>query len=319
MGEEESAARARARVRAARPPKPEVDPWRPHGWLLEEERLPEGRLVPALTVFLSGKECPFTCVFCDLWRYTLDGPTPPGALPAQLRQALRAQPPDSGSGSTLKLYNASNFFDPSAVPDVDLPEIVELSQPFERVVVESHPRLLGRRCRDLAHSLDGRLQVAMGLETIHPEAQPRLRKGASIEDFERAAATLAGWEVEMRAFVLVGAPFVPPEENVRWAIESTAFAFEHGAVQVSLIPVRGGNGELERLTGLGLFTPPTLAQLEETFDGALALPGTGVVTADTWDLELFAPCERCREARVSRLERMSLSAEIEPRIACECA
>lgn len=319
MGDPERLGVARERIRATRPPKPWVDPWTPHGWLLERERLPGGAGVQALTVFLAGKECPYTCVFCDLWRYTLDGPTPSGALPVQLRRALLATASDLQPGGTLKLYNASNFFDPGAVPDADIPTLVELCRPFDRVVVESHPRLLGRRCRRLADCLEGRLQVAMGLETIHPQAQPRLGKGASLDDFTRAAETLAKWQVEMRAFVLVGAPFVPPSESVSWAVRSVAFALERGAVQVALIPVRGGNGELERLAALGQFERPSLEQLEEAFDRALQLPGKGVVTADTWDLELFAPCDCCRAARVARLERMSLGGEVEARVPCRCA
>ena len=76
------------RIRALRPPKPRVDPYTAHGSLVEEERRPDGRVERALTVFLAGAECPFTCSFCDLWRYTIEGPTPPGALPTQLRRVL---------------------------------------------------------------------------------------------------------------------------------------------------------------------------------------------------------------------------------------
>jgi len=58
--------------------------------LLEEERRPDGKIEQALTVFLTGAECPFTCSFCDLWQWTIDGPTPPGALTSQLESVLQA-------------------------------------------------------------------------------------------------------------------------------------------------------------------------------------------------------------------------------------
>src|SRR6185503_16204310 len=74
------------RIRSLRAPKPAVDPWKAHGSTIDSERRPGGIVERALTVFLAGAECPFTCSFCDLWRWTLDGPTPPGALPAQLKQ-----------------------------------------------------------------------------------------------------------------------------------------------------------------------------------------------------------------------------------------
>ena len=56
------------------------------------ERLADGRLADVLTAFLSGRECPFTCVFCDLWQYTTPAKTPVGALSQQLREILASHP-----------------------------------------------------------------------------------------------------------------------------------------------------------------------------------------------------------------------------------
>jgi len=394
------------RIRSLRPPKAPVDPWRPIDVLVEEERRPGGGRVPTVTVFLAGAECPFTCVFCDLWRHTLDGPTPAGAIPAQLRRALadsagelevclrstdelrpaaaplprplsrptlhlhpgRGAPPPSptplrpclsppspgegaeggrgeggrgGEGSRrrhnahrssqddplvgdlgnvadawIKLYNASNYFEPRAVPPEDDPEIAGLLRPFAGTVVECHPRLVGRRCFELAERLEGRLQVAVGLETVHPEALARLNKGLHLATFDRAAAALAERGIELRAFVLVGAPFVPPAETVAWTVRSAAYAFEQGAVHVTLIPVRGGNGELDRLARDGLFTPPTLTQVEEALDRSLAVAGDRVVTVDGWDLERLDGCPRCRGERIARLERINLGGVPEAPVAC---
>ena len=303
------------RIRALRPPKPPVDPWQPIDVLREEERLPEGGVAPVVTVFLAGAECPFTCVFCDLWRFTTDRPTPEGAIPAQLRQAL-ARTGEMPPEARVKLYNASNFFDRRAVPPDDS-EIARLVSSFERVVVECHPKLVGRRCREFAARLGGRLQVAMGLETVHPEASSRLNKRSGPDDFRRAAADLARDGIELRAFVLLGAPFVPAAETLEWAERSVAFAAEQGAVYVSLVPVRGGNGEMERLARLGHFRRPSLEQVEEALDRCLHL--APVVTVDTWDLGGLAACPWCSERRIARLERVHRRGELEPRIAClEC-
>jgi archaeosine synthase beta-subunit len=303
-------------VRSLRPARREIDPWQPIAQLWEEERTPDGGLLPALTVFLAGAECPFTCVFCDLWRETLDGPTPDGALPAQLRQALA----DAGPlprPAALKLYNASNFFEPRAVPEADEAEILELATPFARVTVECHPRLIGERCLRFAQRLAGRLEVAMGLETVHPEALPRLNKGMTLDDFDRAAETLRRAGIGLRAFVLVAPPFVPPESAVEWAVRSTVHAFERGAERVSLIPVRAGNGAMDALLNDGDFTPPSLDQLEEALERCLALDG-GIVTADLWDAQRFASCPRCADERLARLARMNLTGRIEPRSDCAC-
>jgi len=301
-------------IRALRPPKRAVDPWRPLGCFWETEREADGGEVAALTVLLTGAECPFTCVFCDLWRDTLDGPTPPGAIPAQLRAALEGAGP-LPRRAAIKLYNASNFFDERAVPEEDDGEIAALLEPFARVTVECHPRLVGERCVGFAARLAGRLEVAMGLETIHPAALAQLGKAMSLEDFDRAAAALARAGVALRAFVLVGAPFVPAEESVDWAVRSAAYAFERGAGRVALIPTRSGNGTLEKLQVEGEFMAPCLDRLEEAFERCL-LAGQGIVTADLWDARRFVTCDECAGGRIARLGEMNRTGKIAPREAC---
>ncbi len=326
------------RVRALRSPKPRHDPWRAQGIAIEEERQADGSRRPAVTIFLTGAECPFACVYCDLWRYTLDGPTPPGALAVQLRRSLTEVAAVVGreelSEATLKLYNASNFFEPRAVPPGDLEQLLDLLAPYGRVVVESHPRLVDERCREFAVGLAARgggcLEVAMGLETVHPEALPRLGKQTSVEIFDRAVATLRDSGLALRAFVLVGTPFVPAAEQLHWTLSSVEYALQAGAEQVSLILVRDGNGYLDSLATTD-FQRPSLAQLEEALDQALrrqherrAKKGAiregegreGVVIADLWDVERFSTCDACMEARYNRLERMNLLGELPPPVAC---
>lgn len=316
-------------VRALRPPKPAVDPRRPLGVVVEEEPEPpavagaEPATVRAATVFLAGAECPFTCVFCDLWQHTLDGPTPPGALPAQLdaahEQIARAGGASTGGVRAIKLYNASNFLDDRAVPPEDDAAIAERSAAFPRVVVECHPRLVlsprgDRRWRAFAGALAGRgsrLEVAMGLETIHPRAQPRLGKSMELGDFERAAARLTGAGVAVRAFVLVGAPFVPADEAAEWAVASARWAFERGVTFVALIPVRGGNGALERLAAAGDFRRPAAGDLEAALAGSLAeadrVVADGrprpVAIADPWDLDRLEGADGALRERLLAMNR----------------
>jgi radical SAM enzyme (TIGR01210 family) len=301
-------------IRSLRPAKRAVDPFTPIAQFWETERTAEGPDIAALTLFLAGAECPFTCVFCDLWRETLDGSTPPGALPAQLRAAFAAAGP-LPQPCAVKLYNASNFFEPRAVPLEDEAEILALLAPFSRVTVECHPRLVGSRCVGFAARLAGRLEVAMGLETVHEEALARLNKGMTLADFDRAAEILADAGIGLRAFVLVGAPFLPAAENVEWAVRSAGHAFDRGAERVSLIPVRGGNGAMEALREAGEWTPPDLEQLETALELCLELEG-GIVTADLWDARRFASCPDCAEGRLARLARMNATGQAEPRSPC---
>jgi radical SAM enzyme (TIGR01210 family) len=309
-----TARRRDAAIRALRPPKAAVDPWRPLAVRLESERRRDALPRRVAVVFLAGRECPFTCVFCDLWRSTLDGDTPVGSLPAQIDAALADLGAVAAECDGIKLYNASNFFDPRAVPDADLAEIVARTAPFERVTVESHPRLAGIRALDLARRLAGELEVAMGLETVHPRVLPRLNKAMTLDDFERAATTLLGAGIAVRAFVLLGVPFLAPAEQVEWTVRSAERAVALGAGHVAIIPVRGGNGEMERLAAAGAWAAPSLSQLEAALEGSLDLPA--VVTADTWDLERLADCASCFERRRARLEAMNLGGTTVARRPC---
>jgi hypothetical protein len=281
--------------------------------VVDVERTPRGTTERALTVFLAGAECPFTCSFCDLWRWTLDGPTPSGALPVQLARALEevSQP----FPERLKLYNASNFFDRRAVPVQDLPRIAQLAEPFARVTVESHANTIGPLTLEFAALISGRLEVAVGLETIHPVAAAHLNKRLDLARFDRAADFLAEHDMDLRAFVLLGAPYVPAEEAIEWTVRTVEYAAARGAGRIAVIPVRGGNGELERLQALGYFVPPTLAQLETTVDRCLALQ-PAVVTADLWDVERLTACDACREPRVARLGRLNVTGAPEPAVIC---
>ena len=301
------------RIRSLRPPKAQVDPYTAHGSLLEDERRPGGRIERALTVFLSGAECPFTCSFCDLWRFTIDGPTPPGALTRQLEKVLESV--DRPLPDRLKLYNASNFFDERAVPSEDLAGIARLAAPFAAVTVESHASTIGPKTLAFAQRIPGRLEVAVGLETIHPVAAAQLNKRLDLARFDRAADFLSENGIDLRAFVLLGTPHVPVAESVAWSVRAVEYAAERGASIVSIIPVRGGNGEIERLQALGEFTPPTLLQLEDALDQCSHIK-TAVVTVDTWDLEQLPVCEHCRAERIERLRRQNQSGGVLPRIAC---
>ena len=308
-----SASAVDRRIRTLRPPKPHVDPYRAHGSLLEQERRPDGTLERALTVFLAGAECPFTCSFCDLWRWTIDGATPNGAIPTQLETVLG----DHGGPlpDRIKLYNASNFFDRRAVPPTDLPRIASLVEPFAAVTVESHASTIGKATLAFARLLRGRLEVAMGLETIHPVAAKALNKRLDLTRFDDAARLLSAAAIDLRVFVLLGAPHVPEDESVVWTVRTVAYAAERGAAVVSIIPVRGGNGELERLRSAGAFTPPALRQLEAALDECVAFDGV-VVTADLWDVEKLPACGDCRAQRVERMRQINLSGESPVPVLC---
>ena len=303
----------RARIVAARPPRATtLDPFKPHAFFLEDELAAAGRVVSSATILLTNKECPWRCLMCDLWKNTLTETVPPGAIPQQIEFALAEL---GGSPEQIKLYNGGSFFDPAAIPFAEYPAIARRASGAKHVVVESHPRLIGEKTLRLRDLLSGSLEVALGLETIHPQALPRLNKKFDLGHFSRAAEFLREAEIALRVFVLVKPPYLNDAEGIEWAVKSAAFAFSCGAAVVSLIPTRGGNGALERLRESGEFTPPRLAALEGALEQSLSLKA-GRVFADTWDLERFSKCPVCLEKRRQRLLAINLSQTNIPPIDC---
>jgi archaeosine synthase beta-subunit len=306
-------------VLARRGTPPARDPWRHQGVLLEDERASDGRVVQVATIFLTGRECPWRCVMCDLWQYTIAADTPPGALLRQLDDALEGLARDGAEPLHVKLYNASNFFDPRAVPERDYDALAERLLRFQHVIVESHPTLIGRRVPRFidalvraAHGAGApTFEIAMGLETSHPAALDRLNKGFTVPQFARAADRVRLHGAALRVFLLVGVPFVDAMHQQEWLARSLAFAFDCGASAVSLIPTRRGNGALEALD----IAAPTLGDLESALELALADPRVRVF-ADLWNLERFASCAHCFSARRERLHMMNLEQRVRPAVAC---
>lgn len=311
-------------VLARRTPRPSLDLTRPQAFFTEREADAEGRVETGLTVLLTSRECPWRCVMCDLWRNTVPGRVPVGSIPRQLAVALAGVKPGT-LGGPLKLYNSGSFFDPLAVPPEDYPVLARLAVGFTRVVVESHPALVGRRVVNFLDQLHAaaeaagrstpRLEVAMGLETADPEVLAKLNKRLTLEQFRRAADFLRRHAVALRVFILVQPPFAPPAQAVEGAVRAVDFARDCGAAVSVLIPTRPGNGALEALAAAGQFTPPRLDTLEAALEHSLC-PTRGRVFADLWNLEVISHCLACYPARHQRLERINLEQRRHPPVVC---
>ena len=308
-------------LRAGAPPKNQLEPWKPYAFLAETEFGPEGRDLATATVFLTNRECPYRCLMCDLWINTLDAIVPEGAIAAQIRYALDRLPnyrspiPDPRSPSTqIKLYNAGSFFDPGAIPPGDYSEIARAVEGFGRVVVECHPALIGPRTLEFARLLNGDLEVAIGLETVHPETLDRLNKRFTIAGFRRAADFLRCNGIALRVFLLLRPPFMSEQDGLFWAMRSLDAAFEAGAEVCCVIPTRGGNGAMERLSEQNLFAPPGLSSLERAVEYGIGLR-RGRVFADLWDAERLCDCT-CSPDRLRRLDVMNRTQRIPPPASC---
>jgi radical SAM enzyme (TIGR01210 family) len=308
----ETAAERDRWILSQRPERRVLDPRRPYAFLVEDERAASGEVVPVATIFLTNRECPWRCLMCDLWRNTLTESVPAGAIAEQIRFALSQLP----AARHIKLYNSGSFFDVQAIPPEDYESIATQVAPFERVIVESHPSLVGDRCIQFRGLLDAQLEVAMGLETVHPVALERLNKRMTLNQFANAAEQLRENAVDLRVFILVQPPFVPKDEALHWAQRSLDYAFDCGATAATLLPTRAGNGATDRLMQSRDFAPPDLQTVEHALEYGIGIQ-RGRVFVDLWDIQKVPACSQCREQRIARLASMNLSQQLGSTVRCD--
>jgi radical SAM enzyme (TIGR01210 family) len=295
-----------------------LDPLRHQGTKIDLELGPGRCTKRAATLFLTGLECPFHCSMCDLWQYTLVDATPIGAIAHQIEEGLREL---SEPCEWMKLYNASNFFDPRAVPEEDYERIAQAMVPFERVVVENHPRLIGSRMLRFQDQLQSQLEIAMGLETIHPISMDWLDKQMSLDDFGAAMEFCGKHGIDRRVFLILQPPGTPPEEAVDSGLQAAKLAASLGARHISMIPLRAGNGVVDRLLHERSIQLPTAAKLEQWLFAAQKLLPDTVVTVDLWDWDrLPGHCLRCSQPRRQRLTELTLRSPAPPldTFGCSC-
>jgi radical SAM enzyme (TIGR01210 family) len=307
-----------AEVLARRGPRHPVDPRRAIAVVDEHEARYGEEPIRVTTLLLTASECPLRCAMCDLWQNTLAEPTPPGAIPHQIEQAL-ADRPRSG---WIKLYNSGSFFDPQSIPPSDYAAIAALCDGFERVIVENHPRFGRTRIEPFARQLSGQLEIAVGLESVQPGLLRRLNKRMTRSDFDRFARQLAAAEIDLRVFLMLRPPWSEEVEAMRWTLLSVKHAVAYGARHVSLIPARDGNGWMEAARRDGLFRPPSAVSFETVFDEALTFvrrhAAKTIVTVDLWDWERLADCPHCAAPRRQRLAAMNRSQTRLPPVRCRC-
>lgn len=311
----ESAADRDAWILKQRPPRALLNQREPYSYFVEQECSASGEVVSVATIFLTNRECPFRCAMCDLWRNTLIESVPIGAIPEQIDFALERMP----QARVVKLYNSGSFFDPRAIPVEDYDAIAARVRMFERVIVECHPALIGPRCVEFDKLLDGRLDVAMGLETAHPRVLEKLNKRMTLHQFSAAARFLRSNDIDVRVFILVQPPFMERDEALYWSERSLDVAFDCGATAATLIPTRGGNGAIEALAADGDFVPPKLSTVEAAADYGLSLQ-RGRVFVDLWDAKRGSECAGCFDQRIGRLREMNLRQKAREPIPCDrCA
>ncbi len=306
---------------AQRPVRNTVDPTRPYAWLSELECNASHEIVNIATVFLTNRECPFRCLMCDLWKNTLTHSVASGDIPTQIRFALEQLQSTSTVQRLreIKLYNSGNFFDAQAIPVSDYADIADLVRGFDSVIVENHPKLCGDLClrfRDLV--APAQLEVALGLETCHPESLKRLNKSMTLKHFDAAVEFLHREGIRTRVFLLHGLPYLSADESTQWTWRSIEYAMDRAVNACSIIATRTGNGVMDELLAQRQFTAPTGESLEHVQEFGIGKQLSRVFV-DLWEVDRFFHCNDCQTARIDRMRTMNLEQQLLPRIQCNCS
>lgn len=285
--------------------------------LLETEPALDGSPIQTGTIFLINRECPWTCVMCDLWQNTTTRQLPPGYVTQQIKQAISKLRSESNIPiRQIKVYNSGSFFDLGAIPSDEYTAIAKLLDEFDRVIVECHPKLIGDQTTAFARMLKPKLEIAMGLESASDDILQRLNKRFTMADYRSACSILSDHSIDHRAFVMIQPPFVRPDQTLDLCLTTLEVAFDYGAVCASLIPTRITTGAMRSLQQTGDLHPLSLEQVESCFEAALDLKKRGQVWVDTWDLHHIRSCSSCFETRRARIEKMNATQSKLPKSVC---
>lgn len=299
-------------ARQIREPRNPVNARQAYAALVESERNRQGVIQQVGTIFLTNRECPFQCSMCDLWKNTLVESVKVGDIPYQITTALNSLP----KFDSIKLYNSGNFFDTSAIPRADYPDISRLVRTYSDCIVENHPKLVSHHCREFMDLvLPAQLEVALGLETCHEPSLQVLNKSMSLADFESATELLLQWGIRIRVFLMLGLPNMSMTESVDWTLRSIEYAAGCGADCFSIIPTRPTMPLFESLLKNDRLQMPTASSIETVLDAGIQL-GVGRVFIDLWDAERFFGCSNCAADRLARLNLMNLQQQQLPKVHC---
>ena len=126
----------------------------------------------------------------------------------------------------------------------------------------------------------------------------RLGKQMTRDSFDAYAQELMRQNIDLRVFLIIGAPSISISEAMRWTRLSVRHAVLAGARHISLIPARSGHGWNGMADQLPRIETSHLVEIQQAAIEDAA--GWSVVTVDLWDIPETDP-------KINQLRRRNLS------------
>ncbi len=291
-------------------PRTEVTTWH------EEELLGDG-VVDSLVGILETRGCSHDresggCTMCG---YAGDTPLRPPTEEELLAQ-VRHVGSRRGDARWVKLYTSGSMLDPGEVPPSVLEAVVAAFGDGDMLTVESRAEHI---TRDRVEALGdaSRREVAIGMESACDAVLSRsVHKGMTLEDFQRAAAVVKDAGANLRAYILLGPPFLTEAEAVEDNVEAALAAAEAGADVISINPVSiHGDTLVDFLHFRGEYEPPWLWSVVQVIQRVQPLlpSGTRIVSSPTAGGKVRGAhnCGDCDGAVLKAIEFHRLSGDLE--------
>lgn len=178
-----------------------------------------------------------SCTICNYGRGSLPSAD---VLRRELDAVLSGIGPEVSSvlfGTCGSIFDEREF--PRELLDIVLESAKGVDQSIRIIFETSYETVSPRVLERVGAVLGGRIvDIEMGLESSDAEVLSHsLNKGLSLSAFQDRLGLIHGHGFEATVNVIVGAPFLTPEEQVRDAADAVRWACDAGADTVALFPV----------------------------------------------------------------------------------
>jgi radical SAM enzyme (TIGR01210 family) len=161
----------------------------------------------------------------------------------------------------LKIFTSGSFLDTQELSAGSIRKIISLVPgSVKRLQIESRPEFVKEKVlREIKKSLEGELEIGIGLESANDRVRKAINKGFSFSNFEKAVAVCKKNDVLVKAYLLLKAPFLTEKEAIEDAKDSIIKAQGAGADRMSINPMNIQRGTIvEKLWRSGDYRPPWL-------------------------------------------------------------